>query len=162
MRRVSALKPVGFIVDFFACPQSPSPLTKKKFLNVGYTGPPTWIEAHVKLYVLCAGYLLIVGNGPMILAICEFLYSWQVNRCQKSQQMLLVCTALYGLFIIHFFIIIQFMTSFQPPIQRVLGAFSLGIRRPERKADHSLPSGAGIKNAWSYTSIPHIASWLGA
>jgi hypothetical protein len=31
---------------------------------------------------------------------------------------------------------------------------SLGIKRPEREADHSPPSSAEVKNAWSYTSIP--------
>jgi hypothetical protein len=29
---------------------------------------------------------------------------------------------------------------------------SLGIKWPRREADHSPPSSAGIKNAWSYTS----------
>jgi hypothetical protein len=32
--------------------------------------------------------------------------------------------------------------------------FSLGVKRPERKADHSPPSSAEVKNAWSYTSTP--------
>jgi hypothetical protein len=42
----------------------------------------------------------------------------------------------------------------QSPIQRVPEALSLGIKRPEREADHSLPSSAEVKNAWIYTSIP--------
>jgi len=37
----------------------------------------------------------------------------------------------------------------QPPIQWVPGAFSLGVKRPGREADHSHPSSAEIKNAWS-------------
>jgi len=45
----------------------------------------------------------------------------------------------------------------QPPIQCVLGAFSLVVKRPGREADHSLPSSEEAKNAWSYTSTPpHI------
>jgi hypothetical protein len=44
----------------------------------------------------------------------------------------------------------------QPPIQWVQGALSLGAKRPGRKADHSPPSGAKVKNAWSYTSTPTI------
>jgi hypothetical protein len=40
----------------------------------------------------------------------------------------------------------------QPPIQRVLGDLSLGENRLGREADHSPPSGAKIKNAWSYIS----------
>jgi hypothetical protein len=33
----------------------------------------------------------------------------------------------------------------QPPIQRVPGALSLGIKRPVREADHSPPSSAEVK-----------------
>jgi hypothetical protein len=40
----------------------------------------------------------------------------------------------------------------QPPIQWVPGALSLGVKRPGREADHSPPSSAEVKNAWSYTS----------
>jgi hypothetical protein len=42
----------------------------------------------------------------------------------------------------------------QPPIQRVPGTVSLGVKRQGREADHSPPSSAGVKNAWSYTSTP--------
>jgi hypothetical protein len=41
-----------------------------------------------------------------------------------------------------------------PPIQWVPGALSLGVKRPKREADHSPPSSAEVKNAWSYTSTP--------
>jgi hypothetical protein len=44
----------------------------------------------------------------------------------------------------------------QPPIQWVPGALSLGVKRPGREADHSPPSSAEAKNAWSYTSISSI------
>jgi hypothetical protein len=33
-----------------------------------------------------------------------------------------------------------------------IGALSLGVRQPEHEADHSPPSTAEVKNAWSYTS----------
>jgi hypothetical protein len=46
----------------------------------------------------------------------------------------------------------------QPPIQRVLGALFLGVKRPEREADHSPPSSAEVKNEWSYISTPPIRS----
>jgi hypothetical protein len=42
----------------------------------------------------------------------------------------------------------------QPPIQRVPGALSLRVKRPGREADHSPPSSAEVKHAWSYTSVP--------
>jgi len=45
-----------------------------------------------------------------------------------------------------------------PPIQWVPGALSLGVKRSGREADHSPPSSAEVKNAWSYTSTPHYAS----
>jgi hypothetical protein len=40
----------------------------------------------------------------------------------------------------------------QPPIQWVPEAPSPGVKRSWRKADHSTPSSAEVKNAWSYTS----------
>jgi hypothetical protein len=44
----------------------------------------------------------------------------------------------------------------QPPIQCVPGALSLGVKRLGREADHSSPSSAEVKNAWSSTSTPSI------
>jgi hypothetical protein len=44
----------------------------------------------------------------------------------------------------------------QPPIQWVPEAVSLGVKRPGREADHSLPSNAEVKKAWSCTSNPTI------
>jgi hypothetical protein len=42
----------------------------------------------------------------------------------------------------------------QPPIQWILGAISLGVKRPVREADHSPPKS---KNEWRYTSTPQYA-----
>jgi hypothetical protein len=56
-------------------------------------------------------------------------------------------------------ILISFLAALgptQPPIQWVPGALSLGVKRPGREADHSLPSSAEVKNVWSYTSTPPI------
>jgi hypothetical protein len=36
------------------------------------------------------------------------------------------------------------------------GALSLGVKRPGREANHSPPSSAEVKNAWSCTSTPPI------
>jgi hypothetical protein len=44
----------------------------------------------------------------------------------------------------------------QLPIQWAPGALSLGVKRPGREADHSLPSSAEVKE-WGYTSIPQYA-----
>jgi hypothetical protein len=44
----------------------------------------------------------------------------------------------------------------QPPIQWVPAAFSLGVKRPGREADHSPPSNTEVINAWSYISTPPI------
>jgi hypothetical protein len=44
----------------------------------------------------------------------------------------------------------------QPPIQWVPRALSVGVKRPGREADHSPPSSAEVKNAWSYTCTPQI------
>jgi len=50
-----------------------------------------------------------------------------------------------------------------PPIQWILGAFSLGIKRPEREADHSPTSTAEVKE-WVelYIHSPNMPSWHGA
>jgi hypothetical protein len=51
----------------------------------------------------------------------------------------------------------------QPPTQWVPGSLSLGVKREGREADHSSPSSAEVKNAWSYTSNPpKTPSWRGA
>jgi hypothetical protein len=44
----------------------------------------------------------------------------------------------------------------QPPIQRVLGAVSPGVKRPEREADHSPPANTEVKKMWIYTSTPPL------
>jgi hypothetical protein len=41
-------------------------------------------------------------------------------------------------------------------LQWVPGALSLGVKRPVSEADHSPPSSAEFKNAWSCTSTPPI------
>jgi hypothetical protein len=45
----------------------------------------------------------------------------------------------------------------QPLIQWVPGALSPEVKRPGRKADHSPPSNAEVKNTWIYTSTPPYA-----
>jgi hypothetical protein len=35
------------------------------------------------------------------------------------------------------------------------------VKRPGREADHSSPSVAEVRNAWSSTSFPHMPSWRG-
>jgi hypothetical protein len=42
------------------------------------------------------------------------------------------------------------------PIQWVPGALSLVVKWPGREADHSPPSGAEVKNEWSYISAPPV------
>jgi hypothetical protein len=45
----------------------------------------------------------------------------------------------------------------QPPIQWVPEALPLKVKRPGNEADHSPPSSAEVKNAWSYTStLPYV------
>jgi hypothetical protein len=42
----------------------------------------------------------------------------------------------------------------QPPTLCVTGALTPGQKRSGRKANHSPPSGAEVKNLWNYTSTP--------
>jgi hypothetical protein len=51
----------------------------------------------------------------------------------------------------------------QPPIQRLPGALSLGVKRPGREADHSTPSSAEVKECMKlYLCSPSTPSWRGA
>jgi hypothetical protein len=51
----------------------------------------------------------------------------------------------------------------QPPIQWVPGAFTLGLKRPEREADHSPPSNAEVKECLEqYLHSHNTPSWRGA
>jgi hypothetical protein len=43
------------------------------------------------------------------------------------------------------------------PIEWVPGALSLGVKRPRGEAEHSPPSSAEVKNAWSYNFTPQYA-----
>jgi hypothetical protein len=53
--------------------------------------------------------------------------------------------------------------STQPPIQWVRGAFSLGVKRPGREADHSPPSSAEVKECVElHLHSPNTRSWRGA
>jgi hypothetical protein len=45
----------------------------------------------------------------------------------------------------------------QPPIQWVPGDLALGVKRPGREADHSLPSSAEVENAWAIPPLPLYA-----
>jgi hypothetical protein len=44
----------------------------------------------------------------------------------------------------------------QTPIRCISAAFIQWVERPGREADHSPPSSAKVKNAWSYTFTPRI------
>jgi hypothetical protein len=48
----------------------------------------------------------------------------------------------------------QALGPIQPPIQGDTWVLSLGAKRPGREPEHSTPSSAEVKNAWSYTSTP--------
>jgi hypothetical protein len=51
----------------------------------------------------------------------------------------------------------------QPTIQWVSGALSLGLKRPEREADHLSPSSAKVKECVEpYLHSPNTPSWLDA
>jgi len=51
----------------------------------------------------------------------------------------------------------EFYLDISPPIQWVPGAFPPGVKRLGCEVDHSLPSSAEDKNAWSCTCTPQYA-----
>jgi hypothetical protein len=50
----------------------------------------------------------------------------------------------------------------QPPIRRVSGAISPGVKRPKREADHLPPSSLKVRNGGTTPSLPHVSSWRSA
>jgi len=51
----------------------------------------------------------------------------------------------------------------QPPVQWVLGALYLGVKRPRREVDHSPSSSAEVKEFVElYLQSPNTSSWCGA
>jgi hypothetical protein len=49
-----------------------------------------------------------------------------------------------------------------PPLQRVVGAFSLGIKRPVPEADCSPSTHTKVQKTWVCTSTPPTSSWRSA
>jgi len=49
-----------------------------------------------------------------------------------------------------------------PPVKRVAGALSVGVKRLGREADRSPPCSAELNNACSYPPFPNTPSWRGA
>jgi hypothetical protein len=50
----------------------------------------------------------------------------------------------------------------QPPIQWVLGALSLGVKRPGHEAESSPPSSAEVRNGGAIPPFHHMSSWHNA
>jgi hypothetical protein len=48
-----------------------------------------------------------------------------------------------------------------PPIQRVPGVLSSGVKRPAREADHLPPSSAEVMDGGGIPSLPHTSPWRG-
>ena len=44
----------------------------------------------------------------------------------------------------------------QPPVEWVLGTFTLGVKRPEREAEHLPQPNGEVKNKWRSTSTPSV------
>jgi len=49
-----------------------------------------------------------------------------------------------------------------PPMKWSLGVVSLGVKRPEGKANHIPPSSAEVKNVWSYIPTSPYVFMIGA
>jgi hypothetical protein len=56
---------------------------------------------------------------------------------------------------------VQAGSGAHPALYRMCISDSLEVKRTGREADHSPPSSAEVKNAWSYTSTPNTSSWSG-
>jgi hypothetical protein len=56
----------------------------------------------------------------------------------------------------------QRLGPMQPPIQWILGAFSPGVKRQGREADHSSLFSAEPKKRGAIPPLPHMSSWHSA
>jgi hypothetical protein len=66
-------------------------------------------------------------------------------------------------FVLHFTLRVQNGSEVHPASYPMgTRSFSLGVKWPEREADHSPPSSVEVMNAWSYTSTHNTSSWRGA
>jgi hypothetical protein len=90
----------------------------------------TTLRIHINIYLLM-NVGIALGYGPD-------------DRCSRVR-----FPAGAGNFSLH-----HHVQNGQPPIQWLPGALSLGVKR--READHSSPSSAEAKYAWSYTSTPPV------
>jgi hypothetical protein len=50
----------------------------------------------------------------------------------------------------------------QPPVQRIMGTLSSGVKWPAHEVDHSSPSSAEVKNDGAIPLLPCMSSWHGA
>jgi hypothetical protein len=48
------------------------------------------------------------------------------------------------------------------PVSCIVGALSLGVKRPVREADDSPPSSSEAKNDGAISPLPQMSSWRGA
>jgi len=85
---------------------------------------------------------------PVLLSLAlSFHYSFNLYSIFSS--------SLLNFFFLFTFFFINFLLSFFLSLQPTqLDVVSLGVKRPRREADHSPPSNAEVKNAWSYISTP--------
>jgi hypothetical protein len=81
----------------------------------------------------------------------------EIIRVQSLQRLAMGCVTEGLEFKFNFYLSISStlaVGSYQAPIQKVLGAFSLEVNWP--------PTRAEVDKTWIYTSIPHTSSWHSA
>jgi hypothetical protein len=49
----------------------------------------------------------------------------------------------------------------EPPLQWITWSFHMEVKHHNRKADHSTPTSAEVKNGGVIASLPHTSSWCG-
>jgi hypothetical protein len=102
---------------------------------------------HIHSY---SSYLEVISYIRAVIA--QLVQHWATGRTIR----VLGFDSWQGLGIFLFTTVSRMALGLTQPIQWVPGALSLGVKRPEREADHSPPSSAKVRNAWSYTSTPPL------
>jgi hypothetical protein len=106
---------------------------------------PSWSNFFCRLYFLCTFF-----------SILHYLSNSSSFAILLSLSALVPSHFLWGFYLLYpfqfLFIFIFYITL--PPIQWLLVAISIGVKQPEREADHSPPHFAEVKKIWIYTSTP--------
>jgi len=113
--------------------------------------------SHTKLYFLVSVWIFILVFCSVLshfIAFYVFVKGILFSVCKISEDCIICMCKIVPL---NNSCSLLTLMLYPASFQWVSGALSLGVKLPGHEADHSPPSGAKVKNSWSYTSTPRYA-----